>query len=157
MKELVETYSIQEILLFLITFALAIKGIVSFYDWGHDRLKKFFNKEDSGEQKINSIQNQINELKGDYDKLKELQVQAQGTLKDLAKKIDLLIVSDKDDIKSFITREHHYFCYQKQWIDDYSMDCIEKRFQHYKDEDGNSFVEDLMNEMRALPKRPPQE
>jgi hypothetical protein len=157
MKELVETYSIQEILLFLITFALAIKGAVSFYDWGHDRLKKAFSKEDSGEQKINSIQNQINELKRDYDNLKELQVQSQGALKDLTNKIDLLIVSDKDDIKSFITREHHYFCYQKQWIDDYSMDCIEKRFQHYKDEDGNSFAEDLMNELRALPKRPPQE
>ena len=43
--------------------------------------------------------------------------------------------SDKDAIKAFITREHHYFCYQKKWIDDYSLDCIEKRYEHYKEEE----------------------
>jgi hypothetical protein len=36
--------------------------------------------------------------------------------------------SDKDSIKAFITKEHHYFCYEKGWIDDYNLDCLEKRF-----------------------------
>ena len=35
------------------------------------------------------------------------------------------------------------------------MECIEKRFAIYEREHGNSFVKGLMNEIRALPKRPP--
>ena len=70
----------------------------------------------------------------------------------LTNKIDILVESDKDDIKAFITREYHYFCEQKGWIDDYSMDCIEKRYSHYVEEKGNSFVKTLMNEIRQLPK-----
>ena len=92
--------------------------------------------------------------------MKELSKQQEKTSKQLesiCNKIDMLISSDKDNIKSYITKEHHIFVYQKGWIDDYSLDCIERRFQHYKDEGGNSFVEDLMNELRELPKRPPQD
>ena len=62
---------------------------------------------------------------------------------------------DKDDIKAWITQQHHYFCYELKCIDDFSLDCIEKRFKHYQDENGNSFVENLMNELRTLPKQPP--
>ena len=67
-------------------------------------------------------------------------------------KVNLLIASDRDDIKSWITEKHHYYCYSQEWIDDYSLDCIEKRFAHYQDEGGNSFIAALMAEIRALPK-----
>lgn len=157
MKDLISTYSWQDIMLFLITFALAVKGLVSFYDWGHDRLKKAFSKEDAQEHEIDSIQDQIDENKKGYASLKEGQIKLQEQFQDLIDKVNLLIDSDKDDIKSFITERHHHFCYQEEWIDDYSLDCIERRFKHYTDEGGNSFVEDLMNEIRALPKHPPQE
>jgi hypothetical protein len=157
MKELVETYSIQDFLLFLITFALGVKGLISFYDWGYERLKKMFNKETGKEQKISSIQNEMDKYKKSCEVLEKEQEQLKNNLKDLNGKLDLLIASDKDEIKSFITREHHYFCYQKKWIDDYSMDCIEKRFEHYRAEKGNSFIEELMNELRELPKKSPEE
>ena len=84
------------------------------------------------------------------------QKETDAILKDLSTKIDMLIDSDKDDIKSYITREHHYFCYQRGWIDDFSLDCIERRYQHYTDEGGNSFIEGFMTELRALPKQQPQ-
>jgi hypothetical protein len=74
---------------------------------------------------------------------------------ELEKKNDILIESDKDDIKAYITREYHYFVEEKKWIDKFSLDCIEKRYAHYVDEGGNSFILDLMNELRKLPKQPP--
>jgi hypothetical protein len=86
--------------------------------------------------------------------LKENQERNNQYIRDLSAKIDMLIDSDKDDIKSYITREHHYFCYQKGWIDDFSLDCCERRYQHYSDEGGNSFIENFMEELRALPKQP---
>ena len=41
------------------------------------------------------------------------------------------------------------------WIDDFSLDCLERRYQHYADEGGNSFIEGFMEELRALPKQDP--
>lgn len=67
----------------------------------------------------------------------------------------MLIDSDKDAIKSYITKEHHYFCYQVGWIDDFSLDCLEKRYQHYEDQGGNSFIGGLMHDLRTLPNKNP--
>lgn len=151
MKDLVEIYSAQEILLFLVIFASAVKGFVSFWDWGYSRLKQMFKKENDKEQEIDSIQTQFNEHIKNYEIMQNTQNE---TLRILIDKINLLIDSDKDSIKSFITERHHHFCYDKKWIDDYSLDCIEKRYKHYTDEGGNSFIHDLMKELRALPKQP---
>ena len=73
----------------------------------------------------------------------------------LTTQVHNLILSDRDDIKAFITRQHHYFVYQKGWIDDYSLDCIQRRYSHYIEEGGNSFIEGLMREIRKLPKKHP--
>ena len=89
--------------------------------------------------------------------LQENQQKTDCILQELSSKINCLILSDRDDIKSYITRQHHYFCYTKKYIDDYSLDCLEKRYEHYVAENGNSYVEDLMEELRALPKRPRQQ
>ena len=66
--------------------------------------------------------------------------------------IKIIVCCHKDDIKAWITEKHHYFCYKVGHIDDYNLDCIEKRYSHYRHEGGNSFVDDLMKEIRALPK-----
>ena len=88
--------------------------------------------------------------------LREHQKHNDEALQGLSKKIDMLVESDRDDIKAYITKEHHKFCYDKGWIDDFSLDCLEKRFKHYADEGGNSFICGFMQELRVLPKRPPQ-
>lgn len=154
MIELLATYSLTEILTFIITFALAIKGFVTFWDWAIDRIRKIFKKETQKDKEKQLLEEKL--LRGDI-KMKELTQQQEKTkqqLESINNKIDLLILSDRDDIKSYITREHHFFVYNKKWIDDYSLDCIERRFKHYQEEGGNSFVEDLMNEIRELPKLP---
>ena len=70
----------------------------------------------------------------------------------MSKAITILINSDKDDIKAWITEKHHYFCYELGYIDDYNFQCIEARYQHYKEEDGNTFIDSFMDDIRALPK-----
>lgn len=146
MVELLSIYSVSEILAIIVTLALAIKGVVSFWDWAKERLQKMFNKET--QQK--TIQQRI-------ETLAESQQQLMEAVKKLTEKVDMLIDSDKDDIKAYITDKHHYYVYTQKWIDDYTLDCITRRFKHYQDEGGNSFIETLMKELRALPKQPSQE
>ncbi len=146
MLQLLSHYSISQILLFLVFIAIAFKGVVDFIDWYKGRVKKH----DDQVKEEHDYMKEINEVKDSVGEIKEV-------VSDMKDIVNTLMESDRDAIKSYITKEHHYFCYQKGWIDDYSLDCIEKRYQHYLDENGNSFIKHLMEEIRALPKQPTDE
>ena len=155
MLALLQRYSVSEILIFIVLLALAIKGVITFIDWVHEKIKKAFNRE---QNKIDEKKKILDKLDQDEQLIASLQQQQAETdkiLSGLSKKIDTLIKSDVDDIRAFITREHHYFCYQKGWIDDFSLECIEQRYTNYVQEGGNSFIKGLMEEIRKLPKKDP--
>lgn len=141
--QLLSQYSLNDIIIFIVLLALAFKGVFSFFSWMGDFLKQAVHRAETP-QKLEQI---INAQKKEIDELKEC-------LSKLNDSVHLLIKSDKDAIKAYITREHHYFVYEKKWIDDYSLDCIERRFVHYQQEGGNTFISDLMQELRDLPKQP---
>ena len=157
MIELLQRYSLSEILIFTIFLALALKSFITFLDWVYERIKKVFNYEHTKLNNKEELRQKLQEQNQTIAILKNNQQATDKILQNLSAKIDMLIDSDKDDIKSYITREHHYFCYQVGWIDDFSLDCLERRYQHYEDEGGNSFAAGFMNELRALPKQPPQQ
>lgn len=148
MAELITNYSWSEIILFVIAFAAAIKGVVTFWDWGKDRLRKVYDKED----KIEEIKSLIVKNTKQMNEFSNIQAQTIDEIQHLKENITNLTASDKDDIKAWITEKHHHFCYEIKYIDDYSLDCIEKRYAHYVDEGGNSFISTLMEEIRNLPK-----
>lgn len=155
MINLLQRYPVSQILIFIVLLALAIKGVISFIDWANEKIKKAFNKQ---YKKIDDKKAVEEKIEQDRQLILFLQKQQQETekgIKNLAEKINILIASDRDDIRSYITHEHHYFCYQKKWIDDFSLDCIEKQYAHYVDEGGNSFIKTFMEQLRALPKQDP--
>lgn len=157
MIELLAKYSLSEIAAFLITFALAIKGVISFYDWATERLKKAFSKETQRDKEKEVLEERL--VYG-ADKMRALDKQQKQTneqLKAIHKQLEMLISSDKDDIKADLTKDHHYFCYKKKWIDDYSLDYMQRRFERYVEEGGNSFIEKLMDEVKDLPNQPPSD
>lgn len=153
--ELLTAYSISEILIFIVLLALTIKGFVTFWDWAIERLRKVFKKEQAAENKEKEMRDGIAEAGDKLDEVIDQISTISDQIDDMKDVVDTLVDSDRDDIKAFLTREHHYFCYQKGWIDDYSLECCEKRYQHYIKEGGNSFIEGFMKEIRALPKQPP--
>ena len=65
------------------------------------------------------------------------------------------MTSDRNDIKSWLVEKHHFFINQG-WIDDFSMDTVNRRFSDYVEEGGNSYAESLVNAIRDLPNQPPQ-
>lgn len=159
MEELLAKYSVSEIIIFIIILAFAIKELVTFFDWGRDRLRKVYDKDYKSMEQRKELQEEIDDLNKFYDEKKRVDnafANIDRTFEKINKQIDMLMESDKEDIKSYIVKEHHFFVYTQGWIDDYSMECLERRFAIYRKEHGNSFVEGLMNEIRALPKQPPE-
>ena len=146
MNELIQLFSqfnLGQILIIIVLLGLSAKGVITFFDWVKARLYKLSNKQLKSKKANEQIKNQeetINNLKKDVEKIQ--------------KSIDTLIESDKENIKAWITEKHHYYCYEKKYIDDYTLDCLEKRFTRYEEEGGNSFVHNLMDDLRDLPRKP---
>lgn len=160
MEKLLMEYDISEVIIFTVILLFAVKEVVTFFDWANERLHKVYDKDYKSAETQNELQNKIDDLNKFYeekDKVDNTFAEIDRTFKAINSRIDMLIESDKEDIKAYITEKHHLFVYQREWIDDYSMECLERRFAVYKQEHGNSFVEGLMNELRALPKQPPEE
>lgn len=153
MLDLLNAYSVQDILVFIVMLALATRGVVSFFDWAKARVKKTFNKEQEETTNDENVNKAIQNNTDSINKIIELQESIQDRLDKIDIAIKELTDSDRDNIKSWIVEKHHYFCYEKGYIDDYSLDTIEKRYVRYKAEGGNSYVECLMEEVRELPRQ----
>lgn len=154
MLELLTTYSITEIIIFIVMLLLALEEGIKKITWLKNYFKEKFSEEDEEEQVHQSLEDKIEQQQIKINEMKQSQIQICECLNLIGQKVDLLIDSDKNDIKTWITEKHHYFCYEKGWIDDYSLEGIERRYTNYKQEHGNSYIGDLMKDLRQLPKKP---
>ena len=152
MDNLLTQYSLTEILVFLFVLITALKTSLTSIEWLWERISRIFKKQQQDIEHQENFSKYVQENEKQIKELYELHSKTEANLNKIIDSIQLLINSDKDDIKAWITEKHHYYCYEKRHIDDYSLDCIEKRYTHYKNEGGNSFVEDLMKDIRRLPK-----
>lgn len=165
MIELLTTYTLIEILVFVFIILAALKEGWSLIDFFRNKMKKHYEEEASDDKKIESIikrldtfeeslKESVAQEKDLYNQFIEFKEECKEHFQNTDEKLELLKVSDKDSIKSWIVEKHHCFVKQR-WIDDFNMDAIEKRFAHYVDEGGNSYVLDLVQELRKLPNYPP--
>lgn len=151
MIQLLTSYSLEQIFVVLVFAAIAFKEIITFLDWGTDKLRKKFKKEQQPEtisEKLNTV---IEEQDKEIFELKTHMQEIQTLIDRLDKNLEMLISSDRDAIKAWITSQHHRFM-EKGTIDYYSFDCISKRYEHYKEEGGNTFIDELMEDLNDLPK-----
>ena len=155
MIDLLQHYSLSDIVFFIVFLAVAVKGFIIFFDWATARLKEHFNIEFKKDIEKKEQEQKMHQLKKAIQELRQSQKKQNEILQTLSHKIGMLIDSDRDDIKAFITEKHHFYCYQQGWIDDFNMECLEKRYGHYEDEGGNSFIGGFMKQLRRLPKQPP--
>lgn len=162
MLDLITGYTLSQIAIFIIALALAIKGGWDLVDFFKNKYRNRFDKdydlkkrEEVLEQHYLSCKKQHDETMDQYNSLNDKLDGIVDSIEDLTKRVDTLTESDMHDIKQSIVKDYHYFTEKQGWIDDFSLNVLESRFADYKEEGGNSFIETLMKEIRALPKHPP--
>lgn len=162
MIELLEAFSPLQIIMAAICTIIAVKGAWDLIDYFKAKYKEKFNKDYNKIKQTENIENlrkmcaeQHDENKKQYDKLADKLDEITDSLDDLKERVDDLTASDMHDIKESIVRNYHYFVERQQWIDDFSLNTLELRYDDYKKEGGNSYIEGLMTEIRKLPKHPP--
>lgn len=154
MLELLENFSLVQILVIGVLIFLAIKEVWEFVDWAISKLRKRDTNIKEEQDEKDKMEKRVTKLETGQTEVLTAISNLTNNVDSLSENVDLLISSDRDAIKAFITSQHHHLCYEQKWIDDYTLDCIEKRFDHYVEEHGNSFIEQLMGEIRNLPKKP---
>lgn len=152
LEELLKQYDLSSLIILIIGLLATIKYIIELIKWFFTGSKNFFKKETDKEQEQEKINQRITNNESSINQLVEVNKSTEQKIINLSSLIQILIDSDKDDIKSWITEKHHYFCYDLGYIDDYNYQCIEARYKHYKDEKGNTFIDGFMEDIRALPK-----
>lgn len=167
MIELLSTLTITQALFYLALIAIAAKEVFVIKDYFKKKADDHYAAKDAKAAQIDNILKEIKNLQAEMQNqkqayenlnvnLQQLNTSLNEVKQDHQEKLQILIKSDMDAIKSFIVKEHHHFIEEK-WIDDFSLDTIEKRYTHYKEEGGNSYVTDLMKDLRDLPNKPPKE
>ena len=150
MEHLFEVYSPSQIVIFIILLSMAIKELATFLDWFNQKIHMKVDKDNEPKELAKGLKDAIQRREAEIRELKHNDSQIKKSMDDIIGKINMLVASDRDSIKAWITSQHHHYI-EKGSIDYYSLECIQKRYQHYKEEKGNSFIDSLMEELRKLP------
>ena len=144
-QTLLEQFDIKTIFTILLLVFFAIIEIMRGVDYLRNKGKNKIKQLEQEEQRICTLEkleqnneDSIQQVKTDVEEIKQ--------------NVSLLIDSDKDDIRDCITDKYHYFMKLK-YIDDFTLDCLERRFKSYKQEGGNTYVDSMMEELRRLPRK----
>lgn len=139
-ETLLGKYGIGEIIIIVILFALAVKEVITLIDWFKNRGKTKFKEEEA-------FADQDEQIK----LIREAQKAQREEIRDIKNQVEMLITANKNDIKAWIIEKYHQVMKQG-WVNDYDLDLLERRYLDYKQAGGNSYVEDLMEDIRKLPK-----
>ena len=160
MLELLNTLTVDQIILYLVMFMLAFKEVVNFASWFKEKYDLKFNKDYNKKEEAKKIENLYEEVqkqnnvtqtmcKDLEDKLITIDNKFSERVNYMEDKIDKITTSNMHDIKGWIVDKHHTLMKQKS-IDDFTMDILEKRYSDYVALGGNSYIASLMGELRNL-------
>lgn len=136
MVQFFQQYTLEATIIFLFMFGTALKQ-------GYELVQYFRNKTFNHVDKIREQEETLEKV------IKNMQ-QQQKQLQSITDKIDELLASDKDAIKSWIVMLYKQYKKDPFGLDSMQMDLLERRFSHYKKEGGNSYIDNLMQELREI-------
>lgn len=127
-------YTVDEFIVFCVSFSLLVISAIKFFDW----LNQHF---DLVETKKTKSQRQMDELSKNVSLLLEQNSSQEKALK-------TIIESDKCRIRAELTKiwQKHR---QEQKIDYFTLTYAQKQFECYRAEGGNSYVCGIMDEMQS--------
>ena len=143
-----EQYSIETIILFVVALLIVLKLLNELFDYFYNKIKKHFDEKQEEEKennKINEVFEQLNIISLQLDSIND-------RLNKIEKDQNLTHERLQESTRSYLIDSHHKFVYQIGAIDDLNLQSIERRYLYYKNGGGNSFIDNLIEEIRKLPK-----
>ena len=136
----------------LVTIAVIICGaelIKALRVWKEERANRV-NQQIEEQNQEQAQQNAIAELSLKMDLILEKLGSIEERLQKAENRLDKLTESDMHDIKAWIVDQYHKFFIGQGWIDAFSAETLDRRYKDYKDEGGNSYIDNLMAQLHTL-------
>jgi hypothetical protein len=102
-----------------------------------------------------SIQDEFNALHEKLDLLSIVLENMSNRMENAESRLDDLTKSDMHDTKGWIVDQYQKYFVEQGWIDAFHAEIIDRRYEDYVKEGGNSYIETLMNRLHSLPMDPP--
>ena len=136
MENLLNTFDLKTIILVLFLVAVGARELIQLYRYFRMRIYGRFETQDNEKETMDNMEKSMQSV------LMEL--------KDIDKKLTLLQVSNRDSIKSWILMSYQKYKENNAQLDSMQMDLLERRYQHYKEQGGNSYIDEIMEELRSI-------
>lgn len=140
----------------LVTIAIIICGadlIKAIRVWKEERKNRRKEITDAYQEEIN-LKNEFKKIHERFDEIVSRLDNLEIRMEIAEERLNDLTVSDMHDIKAWIVEQYHRFYGQQGWIDAFSAETIDRRYMDYVKEGGNSYVENLINQLHTLPMDP---
>ena len=179
-ETLLSQLPVEGIILLVVLFLVSVKFLGELFEYVYTKLKRYFNVKDEQQERHEEIIASLNTLKDDFQEQKEKGVERDARIDKISAQLDeqdrdteglrkvldsqIIKFTDmeaqvktlcermQDSTRAYIIDKHHHFCYQIHDIDDMSLQDLERRFMYYKAAGGDTFIDSLMEEVRALPR-----
>ena len=145
-------YSFQELVLLVIVILFVLKALNEVIAFFYDKIKNHFGIQNNKEQWEQNVSDSLNEIKDEIQTLRDQNIKTHRHQQEIDQSIALVQERLQENTRSYLIDAHHKFCYDIRAIDDLSLQAMERRYLYYKTAGGNSFVDNLMDEVRNLPK-----
>ena len=145
-------YPLQELIIIIFLIVSVIISVWKIYDFLHgkyedniEKKKKELEWKENLSRSLSDLDSKIDNLNKQNQKIYKKQEEVDATL---------VLVQERmqENSRSFLIDAHHKFCYKYKKIDDLNLQSIERRYLYYKTAGGNTFIDHLMEEIRALPR-----
>jgi len=155
MIDLLKSFSVEQVIIFIFMLALGIKGLIDFIDWVKSKNEQKFQEDYKELRSQEDVQEDIEELQKNYSRYYQYAESLDNKITDITNTMNenfkIINTALMHDIKQWIINQHKYYI-ELGWINISQLDMIEARYQDYVSLGGNSTVPGLMEELRALPK-----
>lgn len=152
MTALLTTHSIEELILYVILVLFAIKVMMELFSYFFNKARLYFGVANEKELWRQEIRDTLNGISEEIDILKEQNNQTHQHQKEIDMTIALVQERLQESTRSYLIDTHHEFCYKTGAIDYLTLQSMERRYLYYKTAGGDSFIDGLMEDVRALPR-----
>lgn len=149
---LLTQHSVEELILLIIIILFVLKVLNELFSYFYDKAKNYFGIKNEQESWEKGVSESLQDISDEIKVLKEQNKKTHQHQKDIDAAIALVQERLQENTRSYLIDAHHKFCYEVHAIDDLNLQAMERRYLYYKTAGGNSFVDNLMDEVRTLPK-----
>lgn len=131
-----------------------IENIDTIVNYNSNRVDDIINKMDILSTELERIGKVQNNMIGSITKIEtdvgHVNTIVNSQLTNFTDRIDFLLKSDMEDKKAYITDNYNKYYYKYKKIDMYTLETMEKIYDIYLQEGGDSFVQLMMTNIRKL-------